>query len=59
MPLKPCVQPNEEKQMEFGGSQIEGKGREVHFLASINRFSEFSTLKLYNNANADIVEKSF
>ena len=44
--LKPCVEPNEEIQIDFGGPLIDGQGREVYFLACIDRFSKFPTLKL-------------
>ena len=55
-PLKPCVEPNEEIQLDFGGPILDGQGREVYFLACIDRFSKFPTLKLYNNANATNIE---
>ena len=55
-PLKPCVEPNEEIQLDFGGPILDGQGREVYFLAWIDRFSKFPTLKLYNNANATNIE---
>ena len=55
-PLKPCVEPNEEIQVDFGGPIIDGQGREEYFLACIDRFSKFPTLKLCNNANATNIE---
>ena len=55
-PLKPCVEPNEEIQLDFGGPILDGQGREVYFLACIDRFSKFPTLKLCNNANATNIE---
>ena len=55
-PMKPCVEPNEERQIDFGGPLLDGQGREVYFLACIDRFSKFPTLKLYNNANATHIE---
>ena len=54
--MKPCVEPNEEIQIDFGGPIVDGKGREIYFLACIDRFSKFPSLKLYNNANATNVE---
>ena len=54
--LKPCVEPNEEIQVHFGGSILDGQEREVYFLACIDRFSKFPTLKLFNNANATNIE---
>ena len=55
-PMKPCVEPNEEIQIDFGGPKVDGQGRERYFLACIDRFSKFPSLKLYNNANAINVE---
>ena len=57
-PLKQCVEPNEEIQIDFGGAILDGKarGREVYFHACIGRFLIFTTLKLYNNANSDNIE---
>ena len=55
-PIKPCVEPNEEIQIEFGGPILDGQGREVYFLACINRFSKFPSLKLYNHANEINIE---
>ena len=58
-PLPPCSEPNEEIQIDFGGPIIDGQGREVYFLACIDRFSKLTTLKLYNNANGPNIEKIF
>ena len=55
-PIIPCVQPNEEIQIDFGGPILEGQGREVYFLACMDQFSKFPSLKLYNNANAVNIE---
>ena len=55
-PLEPCVEPNEEVQTDFGGPIIDGQGRELYFLACIDRFSKFPTFKLCNNANAPNIE---
>ena len=55
-PIKPCVQPNKEIQIDFGGPILDGQGREVYFIACIDRFSKFPTLQLYNNANATNIE---
>ena len=54
--MKPCVEPNEEIQIDFGGPPVDGQGREVYFLAFIDRFSKFPSLQLYNHANAINVE---
>ena len=39
------------------GPLLDGHGREVYFLACIDRFSKFPSLKLYNNANATNIER--
>ena len=52
-PLPRCSEPNEERQIDFGGPIIDGQGREKFFLACIDRFSKF----LYNNANGLNIEK--
>ena len=56
-PLPPCSEPNEEIQLDFGGPIFDGQGREVYFLACIDRFSKFPTLKLVANANGPNIEK--
>ena len=56
-PLPQCSEPNEEIQLDFGGPIIDGQGREVYFLACIDRFSKFPTLKLVTNANGPNIEK--
>ena len=55
-PIIPCVEPNEEIHTVFGGPILDGQGREVYFLACIDRFSNFPSLKLYNIANAINIE---
>ena len=55
-PIKPCVEPNKEIQIDFGGPILDGQGREVYFLACIDRFSKFPSLKLCNHANAINIE---
>ena len=56
-PLPPCSEPNEEIQLDFAGPMFDGQGREVYFLACIDRFSKFPTLKLVANANGPNIEK--
>ena len=56
-PLPPCSEPNEEIQLDFGGPIFDGQGREVYFLACIDGFSKFPTLKLVANANGPNIEK--
>ena len=57
-PLPQCSEPNGEIQLDFGGPINDGQGREVYFLACIDRFSKFPTLKLVTNANGPKIEKS-
>ena len=42
-PHIPCVEPNQEIQIDFGGPIFDEKGNEVYFLAAIDRFSEYPT----------------
>ena len=56
-PLPPSSEPNEEIQLDFVGPIFDGQGREVYFLACIDRFSKFPTLKLVSNANGSNIEK--
>ena len=56
-PLPQCSEPNEEIQLDFGGPIFDGQGREVYFLACIDRFSKFPTLKLVTHANGPNIEK--
>ena len=37
-PLPPCSEPNKEIQLDFGGTIFDVQGREVYFLACIDRF---------------------
>ena len=55
--LPPCSEPNEEIQLDFGGPIFDGQGREVYFLACIDRSSKFLTLKLVSSANGPNIEK--
>ena len=49
-PHIPCVEPNQEIKIDFGGPSFEEKGTEVYFLAAIDRFLNIllhiSTIKL-------------
>ena len=55
-PLPSCSEPNEEIQLDFGGPIIDGQGRELYFLACIDRFSKFPTLKLVTKGNGPKIE---
>ena len=50
-PHIPCVEPNQENQIDFGGPIFDEKGNEIYFLAAIGRFSKYPTAFIYDNAN--------
>ena len=50
-PHIPCVEPNQEIQIDFGGLIFDEKGNEVYFLAAIDRFSKYPTAYIYDKAN--------
>ena len=50
-PLVPCVEPNQEIQIGFGGPICIEKGNEVYFLAAIDRFSKYPTACFYEKGN--------
>ena len=50
-PHIPCVEPNQEIQIDLGGPIFDGKGNEVYFLAAIDRFSKYPTAYFYDKAN--------
>ena len=54
-PLKLCKVPNEEIQINFGGSIYNEKNQEIYFLACIDRISKFKTV--FDRANADNILK--
>ena len=56
-PHIPCVEPNQEIPIDFGGPIFDERGNEVHFLAAIDRFSEYPTAYIYDKANGPNVLK--
>ena len=56
-PHIPCVEPNQEIQIDFGGPIFDEKGNEVYFLAAIGSFSKYPTEYNYNKANGPNVLK--
>ena len=50
-PHIPCVEPNQEIQIDFGGPIFDEKGNEIYFLAAIDRFSKYPTTCIYEKAN--------
>ena len=56
-PHIPCIEPNQEIQIDFGGPIFDEKGNEVYFLAAIDRFSKYPTAYIYDKANGPNVLK--
>ena len=56
-PYIPCVEPNQEIQIDFGGPIFVEKGNDVYFLAAIDRFSKYPTAYIYDKANGPNVLK--
>ena len=56
-PHIPCVEPNQEIRIAFGGPIFDEKGNEVYFLAAIDRFSKYPTACIYDKANEPNVLK--
>ena len=56
-PHIPCVELNQEIQIDFGGPIFDEKGNEVYFLAAIDRFSKYPTACIYDKANGPNVLK--
>ena len=52
---KPCVKPNQEIRIDFGGPFFDENGYEIYFLAAIDRFSakypKYPTACIYEKAN--------
>ena len=47
-PHIPCVEPNQEIQIDFGGPIFDEKGNEVYFLAAVDRFPKYTTACIYD-----------
>ena len=56
-PHIPCVEPNQETQIDFGGPIFDEKGNEVHILAAIDRFSKYPTACIHDKDNGQNVLK--
>ena len=56
-PHKACQEPNEEIQIDFGGPITNEKDKDIYFLACIDRFSEYPTARIFENANGANVVK--
>ena len=57
-PHLPCFEPNQDIQIDFGGSIFDEKGNEIYFVAAIDRFSRFPAACIYETANGPIVLKN-
>ena len=53
----PCVDPNQETQINFGGSIFDEKRNEVYFLAGKDRSSKYPTECIYEKTNGPNVLK--
>ena len=49
-PLLNCSEPNEEIQIDFGGSITNQKDQDILFLACIDRFSKYPTVEVFEKA---------
>ena len=56
-PHTPCVEPNQDIKIVFGGPIFDEKGNEIYFLAAIDRFSKYHTACIYDKANGPNVLK--
>ena len=56
-PHIPCVEPDQELQIDFGGHFYDEKSNEIYFLASIGQFSKYPTACIYEKVNGPNVIK--
>ena len=56
-PLPKCSEPNDEIQLDFGGPILNEKGIEQYFITSIDRYSNYPTAEIVNNASGPNVIK--
>ena len=56
-PLINCSEPNKEIQNDFGGPITNEKDQDIHFLACIDLFSKYPTVKVFGKANGPNVIK--
>ena len=54
---KLCQNPNEEIQIDFGGPILNEKDKEIYFLTSIDRYSKYHTVEIFEKANGTKVVK--
>ena len=53
----PCIVPNQEIQIAFAGAIINEKEHEIYILTCIDRFSNYPSAEIFENANASNVIK--
>ena len=56
-PHVPCVEPNQEIQIDFGGPSFDENGNDVFLLADTGRFSKYPTACIYEKNNGLNVPK--
>ena len=56
-PHKVCQEPNGEIQIDFGGTILEEKDKEIYFLTCIDRYSKNPTAEIFEKANGANVVK--
>ena len=56
-PHKACQEPNEEIQIDFGGPITNEKDKDIYFLACIDRYSKYPTVRIFEKANGTNVVK--
>ena len=56
-PLLNCSEPNEEIQIDFGGSITNENDQDIHFLACNDRSSKYPTVEIFAKANGPNVIK--
>ena len=56
-PHKACQEPNEEIQIDFGGPITKEKDKDIYFLACIDRYSKYPTVRIFEKANGTNVVK--
>ena len=56
-PHKACQEPNEEIQIDFGGPIINDQDKDVYSLTSIERYSKYPTVRIFQKANGANVVK--
>ena len=56
-PHKLCQEPYEKIQIDFGGPILNEKDKDIYFLTSIDRYSKYPTVEIFEKANGSNVVK--